>query len=108
MEAKLQDLAMNRQRRIEAPDIVLPRGGHQSLEMAMDGFESVRRETVRFVEEFSGVFRSWLTVHPLITRLLNCYEMLLLMALHPARHAMQIAEIRATLAGRIDGGVRAP
>jgi hypothetical protein len=63
----------------------------------------VRRETVRFVEEFSGDFRSWLTMHPLITRPLNCYEMLLLMALHPARHAMQIAEIRIGLSG--DGAV---
>jgi hypothetical protein len=102
-EAKLQGLAMNRQRRIEAPDIVLPSGKYESLAKAMEGFESVRRETVRFVEEFSGDFRSWLTMHPLITRPLNCYEMLLLMALHPARHAMQIAEIRIGLSG--DGAV---
>jgi uncharacterized damage-inducible protein DinB len=107
-EAKLQDLAMNRLRRIEAPEIVLPNGKYESLEKAMEGFDSVRRETVRFVEEFSGDFRSWLTMHPLITRPVNCYELLLLMALHPARHAMQIAEIRAGLAGRIDGDVTAP
>jgi hypothetical protein len=34
--------------------------------------------------------------------------MLLLMALHPLRHSMQIAEIRASLACRIDGEVAAP
>jgi hypothetical protein len=107
-EAKFQDLALNRLRRIEAPEIVLPKGDFESLGKAMEEFDSVRRETVRFVEEFSGDLRSWLVMHPLITRPLNCYEMLLLMALHPVRHSMQIAEIRARLAGGIDVRVAAP
>ena len=97
-EAKLEGLATNRLRRIEAPEPVLPQGNYESLEMAMEGFARVRGETERFVEQFNGDLRSWLVIHPLITRPLNCYEMLLLMALHPARHAMQIAEIRAGVA----------
>lgn len=99
-EAKLEGLATNRLRRIEAPEAVLPQGSYESLKKAMGAFEQVRRETVKYVEEFSGDLRSWLVIHPLITRPLNCYEMLLLMALHPARHAMQIAEIRAAVTGR--------
>jgi hypothetical protein len=107
-EAKLESLAMNRQRRIEAPEIALPKGDYESLEKAMEGFDSVRRETVRFVEEFRGDFRSWLAIHPMITRPLNCYEMLLLMAFRPTRHSLQIAEIRAVLAPHIDARVPAP
>ncbi|MGA2654216.1 MAG: DinB family protein [Terracidiphilus sp.] len=107
-EAKLEGLALNRLRRIEAPEIALPRGDYESLEKAMEGFDSVRRETLQFVGEFSGDFRSWLAIHPMITRPLNCYEMLLLMALHPARHAVQIMEIRAGLVPHIDARVAAP
>jgi len=107
-EEKLQGLALNRMRRIEAPEPVLPAGKYGSLEQAMEGFDSVRRETMRFVEEFGGDFRSWLTIHPMITRPLNCYEMLLLIALHPMRHSIQIAEIRAGLLPHIDARRTAP
>jgi hypothetical protein len=37
-----------------------------------------------------------MTTHPLIP-VVNCYEMLLMMAAHPLRHAKQIEEIRAAL-----------
>jgi uncharacterized damage-inducible protein DinB len=107
-EQKLQALALNRLRRIEAPQPVLPTGKYDSLHKAMEGFNSVRRETVQFVQDFPGDLRSWLTIHPMITRPLNCYEMLLLMALHPMRHSIQIAEIRAGLAPNIDAQVAAP
>jgi hypothetical protein len=97
-EAKFQDLALNRVRRIEAPELVRPASEPASLEEALEGFEAARRETVRFVEEFRGELRWWVTQHPLITRPVNCYEMLLLMAMHPKRHVLQIAEIRAAVA----------
>jgi hypothetical protein len=93
-EAKFQDLAMNRARRIEAPEVVTPKGSTTDLAQAVAGFQAARRETVRFVDQFPGDLRSWLTIHPLITRPVNCYEMLLLMAMHPWRHALQIAEAR--------------
>lgn len=97
-EAKFQGLALNRARRIEAPDPVQPKGAAASVAEAWERFERVRAETVRFVEEFEGDPRWWVTRHPLITRPVNCYEMLLLMAMHPRRHAAQIVEIRAELA----------
>jgi hypothetical protein len=93
-EAKFRDLAMNRARRIDAPDPVLPGSHAKTLADAVDEFNAVRKETVRFVEEFNGELRSWLTIHPLITRPVNCYEMLLLLALHPKRHALQVIEAR--------------
>jgi hypothetical protein len=96
-EARFQDLALNRQRRIEAPERVVSQGRCQTVAEAYGHFQAQRDETLRFVEEFGGDLHSWVTIHPLITRPVNCYEMLLLMALHPRRHAQQIAEIREQL-----------
>lgn len=93
-EAKFQDLAMNRARRIEAPEVVIPKSTATGLSHAVERFHAARKETLRFVDQFPGDLRSWLTLHPLITRPVNCYEMLLLMAMHPRRHALQIAEAR--------------
>jgi hypothetical protein len=97
-ETKFQDLALNRQRRIEAPDLVLPPRKCCGLSEAFEGFQAVRRQTVEFVERFGGDLRWSLAKHPMITRPVNCYEMLLLMAMHPKRHAQQIAETRAMAA----------
>src|SRR5579863_10014313 len=67
-EAKFQDLALNRARRIEAPEAVAPRGDGETLAEALEKFRVARRETVQFVEEFPHELRCWLTQHPLITR----------------------------------------
>lgn len=93
-EARLESLALNRERKIDAPQPVLPTGACATLAQALDQFRAVRAQTIQFVEEFPGDLRSSLVQHPLIARPLNCYEMLLLMALHPIRHAAQINEIR--------------
>jgi hypothetical protein len=93
-EAKFRDLALNRLRRIEAPEPVLPSSASETLAQAVEDFMAIRKETVRFVEGFPGDLRWCLTTHPLITRPVNCYEMLLLMALHPKRHALQIEQAR--------------
>lgn len=92
-EARLASLALNRERRIDAPEPVLPAGACPTLAHALDRFRAVRAETIQLVESFHGDLRSSLAVHPLISRPLNCYEMLLLMALHPIRHAAQIIEL---------------
>lgn len=96
-ERKFHDLALDRGRRIEAPPQVVPTGKPNTLAQALENFGKARSQTVRFVEEFPGELHNWLTLHPLITRPVNCYEMLLLMAMHPRRHAMQIAQIRQWL-----------
>lgn len=96
-EEKFEGLALNRSRRIEAPPTAVPDCESKTLAQAIEDFKAARTHTVRFVEGFAADLRSWLTIHPLITRPVNCYEMLLLMALHPQRHAQQIAEIREQL-----------
>jgi DinB superfamily len=99
-EAKFQDLALNRARRIEAPGPVRPGTGSTTLAQAVEEFKEARRETIAFVEDFRGDLRWRVAQHPLITRPVNCYEMLILMAMHPRRHALQIAETRCTLESR--------
>ena len=96
-EAKFQNLALNRARRIEAPDPVRPGNGSTTLAEAVEEFKAARRETLEFVDDFGGDLRWRAAQHPLIARPVNCFEMLLLMAMHPRRHALQIAEIRRTL-----------
>ncbi len=93
-EARLESLALNRERKIDAPDPVLPIGDCATLAQALHRLRAVRVQTIEFVETFSGDLRSSLVEHPLIARPLNCYEMLLLIALHPIRHAAQINAIR--------------
>jgi hypothetical protein len=96
-EARFEALALNRQRRIEAPELVVPARRFPTLADASEAFQAVRKETLRWVEAFEGDLRSWLTIHPLITRPVNGYEMLLLIAWHPKRHSQQILEIREQL-----------
>lgn len=93
-EARLESLALNRERRIDAPEPVQPTGSCIRLAQALKQFRAVRAQTLQFVADFPGDLRSSLVQHPLIPRPLNCYEMLLLMALHPIRHAAQIGGIR--------------
>lgn len=93
-EARLESLALNRERRIDAPEPVLPTGARANLDEALGRFRAVRAQTLQFIRDFPGDLRSTLVQHPLIPRPLNCYEMLLLMALHPIRHAAQITDLR--------------
>jgi hypothetical protein len=98
-ESKILDRALDRTRFIAAPDIVIPASKFKSVSEAFAAFESVRAQTVRFVEEFEGDPRSWLTTHPLVRGPVNCHEMFLMIALHPKRHAQQITQTRAMTAG---------
>ena len=56
-EAKFQDLALNRARRIEAPEPVRPAIGSTSLDEAVEEFRAARRETIEFVDDFRGDLR---------------------------------------------------
>ena len=99
-EAVIVDRGLDRTRRVESPDVVRPNGRFQSLTEAAGHFDAMRAKTVQFVESFSGDPRCWLTDHPLISGPVNCYEILLIISVHPLRHAEQIKEIRTGLAAR--------
>jgi hypothetical protein len=51
---------------------------------------------VQFAETCQEDLRCKITSHPIIGKV-NCYEMLLMIAVHPHRHAKQIEEIKAAL-----------
>jgi DinB superfamily len=96
-EAKIIGRGLDRTRPVESLEVGRPAGRFQSLDEALARFDAVRAETTRFVERLSDDQRFWLTDHPLMRGPVNCYEMLLMISLHPARHAKQIEEIRAAL-----------
>ena len=86
----------NRERKFAAPEIARPTGRFSSLPEAIEGFCQHRRRSVAYVEQYQEDPRNRTTVHPGLGPI-SCHEMLLALALHPARHALQIREVRKIL-----------
>lgn len=95
-EAKIAALAVDRERRIEAPQQVHPRGRYKTLAEALTAFDATRADVVLWVENCHGDLRCMMTDHALIEGPVTCAEMLIMIASHPLRHAKQIIEIRQT------------
>jgi len=95
-EALIAERAADRSRRFESPEVGRPVGRFPNLVAAIEHFLAGRERTVRFVEKNCDDLRLKVTTHPLIGPA-NCHEMLLMMAMHPIRHAQQIEEIKAAL-----------
>jgi hypothetical protein len=93
-EARIMERAADRTRPVQAPDIARPHGRFENVAEAMKRFDSAWAGTVAFLEGFDGDLRCWVTNHPLIPGPVNCYEILVMIAAHPARHAKQIEETR--------------
>jgi len=91
-EEAILERGVNRKRRIEAPDSAKPRNRFSTLKQAHDHFLATRSETIQFVEDCLEDPRSMIAEHPILGTV-NNYEMLLMMAVHPHRHAEQIREI---------------
>ncbi len=89
---------LDRSARVESPNVGRPRGRFGSLQEAVASFSGVRTRTVDWVNRLEADPRSRLTDHPLIQGPVNCYEMLLIISVHPRRHAEQIKLIRASFA----------
>ncbi len=96
-EAKIAERAANRARRIEAPGMVHPTGRFTSVQEALTAFDVVRAEVIAWTEDCTDDMRCLVTDHPLFAGPVTCYETLLMMAAHPARHALQILETREKL-----------
>jgi uncharacterized damage-inducible protein DinB len=88
--------AVDRNRKVAAPDRAFPVGRFATLAEALDDFREKRRRTVAYVEECAEDLRAYAIEHPVIGPCTG-QEFLILMALHPARHAEQIREARAAL-----------
>lgn len=96
-EARILERATNRARPIVAPELSHPTGRYASLSEAVSALDSARAQVLLWVENFEDDPRCWITDHPMFTGPVNCFEMLLMIAAHPGRHAKQIVEIRSAL-----------
>lgn len=92
-EEAIRARGADRTRRVSSPAAGIRTGRFTTLAEAMRHFSETRDRTIQFVENCRTDLRSEITTHPIISTV-NCYEMLLMMAAHPRRHAEQIREIR--------------
>jgi DinB superfamily len=99
-EKMIAGRAADRSHRIEAPEISHPRNRFQDTHQALEAFETARAATISYADQCQDDLRCWVTDHPMIPGPVNCYEILVIMAAHPIRHARQISEIREKLAGQ--------
>ena len=98
-ESLILERGLDRTRTVESPDVGKPNGRFSTLTDAVQRFLTIRERTVRFVEGCDEDLRCKITSHPIIGTV-NCYETLLMIAVHPLRHAKQIEETKAELCHR--------
>ena len=95
-EARILSRGMDRTRPGQSPEVVRPTRRFSTLREAVQHFLASRERTIGFVENCGEDLRSRLTSHPIVGTV-NCYETLLMMAVHPRRHSKQIEEIKTAL-----------
>jgi hypothetical protein len=86
-------LAADRGRKFKAPDFVQPTGRFDSLAVALDEFLQARARVADYIERCPDDLRARGSVHPAIGPVTG-QEFFVILALHPARHAEQIRELR--------------
>jgi len=101
-EAMILERGADRTNKRKSPETALPQGRFALLRDALMSFHASRDRTIHFLETNQQDLRAMVAVHPLMGSL-NCHEFLLLMAVHPARHARQIEEIKASLDSSYSG-----
>jgi uncharacterized damage-inducible protein DinB len=97
----------SRERRVQSPESGQPTGRFPTLVGARHQFERSRAGTIQFLEETREDLRATEVTHPhSLVGDVSAYEMLIIMAKHAERHALQIEEIKNALpsleAGRKD------
>jgi hypothetical protein len=91
----------DRSRKAESPEGGRPRGRFANLEEARKQFETSRAGTIGFVEGNTEDLRGTEVTHPLpMFGDVSVYEMVIIMAKHAERHALQIEEVKSALIGR--------
>jgi hypothetical protein len=86
----------DRTRKFAAPEGVKPSGKFATLAEALAHFENSRARTISYIENCEHDLRSHTIEHPALG-LATGQEFALVLALHPARHALQILETREAL-----------
>ena len=84
---------VDRSRKFAAPAAVRPQAHFASPSEAVKHFRDGRERALAYTRDCTEDLRHLFTPHPLLGEI-DCYRCLLLLALHPARHAAQIEEIK--------------
>lgn len=84
---------IDRSRKITAPEGVRPHGHFASTQAAIAHFDQSRERAIAYTRDCTEDLRSLFTKHPVLGEI-DCYRCLLLLAVHPARHAAQMEEIK--------------
>ena len=86
----------NRAKKISAPERAHPTGRFPTLDAALEQFNQSRARTIDYVKHCDKDLRAHTAPHPLFGPITG-QEYLIVIALHPARHAAQIREVRTAL-----------
>ena len=92
LDAKLLASLADRNKKNPAPDRSVPMGRFKSLMDAESAFLANREATMIALAEAEGL-REKIVNHPL-ANVVDGYQLFLIMALHPLRHAYQVEEIK--------------
>ena len=84
---------VDRSRKFSAPADLRPHAHFASPTAAIQHFRDGRERALAYTRSCTEDLRRLFTPHPLLGEI-DCYRCLLLLALHPARHAAQIEEIK--------------
>jgi uncharacterized damage-inducible protein DinB len=88
----------DRSHKAQSPESARPRGRFANLAEAAAQFKASRESAIRFVETTTEDLRATQVRHPHpAAGDVSTFEMLIIMAKHAERHALQIEEIRETL-----------
>ena len=86
---------LNRGEKLSAPERVRPKGRYGSLSSALKQFQENRERTMRYIADCQDDLRMRSTEH--LLGKLSCHECLMILIVHPIRHAGQIREIKQSL-----------
>ena len=93
-EARFAAAVVARRRKVVAPHPMRPTERFKSVDEARNHFLEGRERAITYVRECALDVRHLFAAHPLLGEI-DCYQFLLLLALHPARHTAQIEEIKS-------------
>ena len=97
-DAVIQKVALDRSRKIAAPERAMPKGRYRSLAEAAEAFHSAREHNIVLIESLGEDLRRSTCLHPM--GVFDTYQFVRIMASHPERHAAQMEEIMNSAAYR--------
>lgn len=90
-DTRMAAAMIDRRRKVSAP--AQPAVHLRSTEDASAQFRAARQRSIAWTRACTSDLRRLFTMHPVVGEI-DCYRCVLMLALHPARHAVQIEEIK--------------